>query len=241
MATRAPKPAENIATHIKRYTSTAQILKKAAGIGIGEFGGTLYTNLNGTVQTLKDALENAQNIVNVGTLSSNGGTVTVSEVGNGISHQTTFTLTNVPLTLINADGLNGLGSKIYTFPTGLITVQSASGSVTEKTTSVLASTLNASVTYNWGLGHTTQVNATLATTEQDIIPTTNGSASATINVAGAASSGVRAAAPANFDGRSVAIPVYFNVGVATDSDIDGNATTLWTGVLSITWTFGGTV
>ena len=167
--------------------------------------------------------------------TKNGSTVTVVEYGNGILHQTVLTLTATPLTLRNTQ--QGQGVKVYDFPAGGITILGATGSVAETTTSILADTLNASVTYNWGVGTVTQANGTLATTEQDIIPTTNGTASATINVAGAASGGARITDAANFNGISAAIDAYFNVGIATADDIDADATTTWTGTINITWLF----
>mgnify|MGYP001619742030 FL=1 len=115
---------------------------------------------------------------NTGT--TNGSTVSAVEYGNGIIHQTVLTLAVTPLTLRDVE--LGQGVKIYDFPAGGVTILGATGTVRETTTSALATTLNASVTYNWGVGTTTQANGTLATTEQDIIPTTNGTASATIDV-----------------------------------------------------------
>ncbi len=243
MATRVGNPA--IATYIKRQTSTSQIKRKTRGSGIADVGGVLYVNLGSGVMTLAQALAasiaTTPTTVNVGAVSSNGGTVSAVESGDGINHQTLLTFTALPLTLVSLSTFNGKGSKIYTFPQGVITILGASGSVAETTTSILANTLNLTKTYNWGLGTTTQVNSVLATTEQDIIPTSNGVSSTTINVAGAASSGVRVVAPAVFNGNATAIPVFFNVGVATDADIDANATTLWTGSVRVTWTFNGVV
>lgn len=165
----------------------------------------------------------------------NGSTVTAVERGNGMLHQTVLTLTATPLTLRDTE--QGLGVKIYDFPAGGITILGATGTIAGTTTSTLASTLNASVTYNWGVGTTTQASATLATTEQDIIPTTNGTASATINVAGAAALAARTADAVNFNGTSTAIDAFFNVAVASATDIDGDATTTWTGTINITWIF----
>lgn len=180
-----------------------------------------------------------------GATSNNGAASVVSGMAvseanlGGVYHQTTFTFTAVPLTLL--DATVGLGTQIYTFPQGGITIQAANGSVGETTTSVLASTLNTGVTYNWGVGTVTQANGTLATTEQDLLPTTNGTASATINVAGANSIGVRTSAPASFNGNATAKKAFFNVGIATATDIDGDATTLWTGSIILTWMFNGLV
>lgn len=190
---------------------------------------------SGTTTLTAPLLNAPTTTTNIG--AKNGATVSVVEKGDGVIHQTVFTLTALPLTL--ADATVGAGVKIYDFPEGVITILGASGSIAETTTSTLVSTLNGGVTYNWGVGTTTQANGTLATTEQDIVPTTNGTASATINVAGAASGGARTAAPANFDGGATAKDAYFNVGIATATDIDADATTTYTGTITITWMFNG--
>lgn len=173
---------------------------------------------------------------NNGTLASVTG-LTVSEHSTMGYHRTLFIFTAMPLTLL--DSQNGNGVQIYTFPLGGITIISAMGSVAETTTSTLASTLNASAVCNYGVGTTIQANGTLATTEQDLLTTTNVTASATINVAGAAAVGMRTAAPAGFNGNSAAKAAFFNVGVATATDIDGDATTLWTGSIVLKWLFVG--
>lgn len=166
-----------------------------------------------------------------------GSTVTAVEYGNAFFHQTVLTLTALPLTL--ADATVGAGVKIYDFPLGVVTIIGAVGTVAETTTSTLASTLNTGVTINWGVGSTTQTSATLATTEQDILTVSNLTASATINVAGAAGTKVRTAAPASLDGTATAIDAFFNVAVATATDIDGDATTTYTGQVTINWIWAG--
>ena len=224
----------NIANFIRKYASTSQIKWKTRGAGVGLVDSKLYAKLTsgGAVQLWPDEVR--ASALNVG--AKNGATVSVAEYGfGGFLHQTVFTLTALPLTL--ADATVGAGVKIYDFPLGAITILGATGSVAETTTSAIASTLNSGVTYNWGVGTVTQANGVLATTEQDIIPTSNGTSSTTINVAAAASPGIRVAAPANFNGTSTAIDAYFNVGIATATDIDADATTEWTGTLSVIWLF----
>ena len=187
---------------------------------------------SGTTEVaLHDSSSVGLTTLNVGAV--NGSTVSAVERGNGHLHQTVLTLATTPLTL--ADATVGAGVKIYDFPVGQITVLNASGSVQETTTSALATTLNASVTYNWGVGTTTQASGTLATTEQNIINTTNGTASATINVEAAASSSTQTVAPLAYNGKSTAIDAFFNVGIASATDIDGDATTTWDGTITITW------
>lgn len=183
---------------------------------------------------LKQALYDLVDDLNGSLGATNGATVVASNY-HGSVRQTLLTLTATPLTLVDANV--GAGVKIFTFPEGRILVLGAVGTMAFTTTSVLASTLNTGVTINWGLGSvitTTQASGTLTTTEVDILPSTNATASATINVAGAASNGKLATALA-FDGTTTAIPVNLNVGVATATDIDGDATITIAGTVVLTW------
>ena len=178
------------------------------------------------------------NTLNVGTKT--GSTITVAEYGNGILHQTVFTLTALPLTVLDTG--TGVGQLIYTFPEGGITIMGATGSVAETTTSTLSSTWHSNVAYTWGVGTVTQAaGTTLATTECNILPGTAGTAgvtSTTINVAAVASVAGSVYAATSFKGTGTAIAAFFNVATAA-ADIDGNATTLWTGTITITWLFNG--
>lgn len=161
--------------------------------------------------------------------------VTASERGNGLVHQTVLTLAATPITV--SDTNVGGGTKIYDFPEGRILILGAVSSLAFTTTSALASTLNAGSTINYGVGSvqtTTQASGTLATTQQDLIPTTNATSSATINVAGGTSNG-KLAASAQFDGTGTALDAFLNVGVATATDIDGDATLTASGTVTLTW------
>lgn len=156
----------------------------------------------------------------------------VASESRGIVNKTLLTLTAVGITL--ADAAQGGGVKVYDFPEGRILVLGVVGTLTFTTTSVLASTLNASVTGNWGLGTVVQANGTLATTEQNLIPTTNFTSSATINVAGSTTSKALAAS-AQFDGTTTAVDAFLNVGIAGATDIDGDATITATGTILMHW------
>lgn len=162
--------------------------------------------------------------------AKNGATVTATET-SGIVQKTVLTFTALPLTI--RDTQQGGGVKIYDFPEGRIAFLGATGSIAMTTTSVLASTLNTGVTCNWGVGTTTQANATLATTEQNIVQVANITASATINVAGAASNSFGAATA--IDGTGTAVDAYLNVAVAGATDIDADATVTITGSVTIFW------
>ncbi len=183
-------------------------------------------------KALSDMVDDLNTISTSG--ATTGATVLAAEQ-MGAVHQTLITLNATPLTIV--DAAVGGGVKIYTFPQGRILVLGAVGTMAFTTTSVLASTLNTGVTINWGLGSVitaAQASGTLATTEVDMLASTNATASATINVAGAASNGKLAAA-AQFDGTTTATAVNFNVGVAGATDIDGDATVTVDGTIVLTW------
>lgn len=168
-----------------------------------------------------------------------GATVAVVEYGDAVYHRSSFTFTAFPLTIPNAVAANQAnGAFFYTFPEGRILIHGATGTMAETTTSVLASTLTAAKTCKWGVGSTVGTNATLATTEQDIIPVTSITSSATINVAGAAASAALASA-AQFDGTSTAKKAFLNFSVPTDGDLAGDATITLTGTVVIVWSFLG--
>lgn len=159
--------------------------------------------------------------------------VTVAEKGDGVFHQTVLTLSALPITMRDTE--QGGGAQIYTFPAGRICRLGAIGSIAVTTTSILANTLNAGVTCNWGVGSTTQASATLATTEQDFVNVTAFTSSATINVAGATSTGVGPGVLASLDGTSTSVAAFLNLAVAGATDIDANATVTVSGTITLTW------
>ena len=163
--------------------------------------------------------------------------VTATEKGDGVFKQTVLTLSAVPVTMRDTE--QGGGVQIYTFPAGRICRLGAIGSIAVTTTSVLADTLNAGVTCNWGVGSTTQASATVATTEQDFVNVTAFTSSATIDVAGAIANGVGAGVLASLDGTSTAIKAFLNLAVAGATDIDANATVTVSGTITLTYTVLG--
>lgn len=176
--------------------------------------------------------------LNIGTPATAAG-VTAVEYGDANFHKTVLTLTDVEVAV--SDSNVGGGTKILDFPEGRLLVLGAVASVNFTTTSTLASTLNAGVTLSWGVGTvqtTTQASGTLATTQQDLIPATAATSSATINVAGATASAALASS-AQFDGTTTAKDAYINIGVPTATDIDGDATVKVNGTVTITWVYLG--
>ena len=147
-----------------------------------------------------------------------------------------LTLDNIPQAVVN--GTEYQSTKIYTFPEGRILVLGVTATLRQKTTSVLASTLNASSTGAIALGTAAASNVSLTSTMVDLLPSTAFTSSATINVAGTAVKAALAAS-AQFDGTTTAKPVFLNTAYATTTDVDADATQTISGTVNICWVFLG--
>ena len=158
--------------------------------------------------------------------------VKVKHVAFGPFIQTTLTLDNVAQTVVN--GTEYQGTKIYDFPECRMWVATVVATLQQKTTSVIAGTLNASSTGAIALGTATASATSLASTMVDFLPSTAFTSSATINVAGTAVTAVLAAA-AFFDGTGTAKDLYLNTAFATTGDVDADATQTISGTVVITW------
>jgi len=161
------------------------------------------------------------------------GTISAVEYGDEVYHQTVLTLVDVPVTMRDTE--QGGGVQIYDFPVGRIMHLHGTATIAVTTTSALASTLNAGSTCNYGVGTVTQSNATVATTEQDLVNVEAFTSSATIDVAGADATGVGAGVLASHDGTSTAINAFLNLAVAGATDIDADATVTVSGTVTFTW------
>lgn len=164
------------------------------------------------------------------------GAIVVKQEQFGALYQTTLSLSDVPQAVVN--GTEYQSTLLYTFPEGRLLVLGCTATLAQKTTSTLASTLNASVTGAVSLGTVAASATTLATTMVDLMPSTAFTSSATINVAGTAVSSALAAS-AQFDGTSTAKAMYLNSAYATTADVDGNATQTFTGTVRVTWVWLG--
>ena len=177
-------------------------------------------------------------------LDTRDGTITVPATGNiflkqeqfGAFYQTTLTLVDVPQAVVN--GTEYQSTPLYTFPEGRIFVVGVTATLQQKTTSALASTLNASSTGAISLGTVAASSTTLSGTMVDLLPSTAFTSSATINVAGTAVSAALAAAAA-FDGTSAAKVMRLNTAYATTTDVDADATQTISGTIVATWIFLG--
>lgn len=160
------------------------------------------------------------------------GAIVTKNVQFGPFCQTTLTLNNVGQTIVN--GTEYQGTKIYDFPAGRINVLGVTATLQQKTTSALASTLNASSTGAIALGTVTASATTLATTMVNLMPSTAFTSSATVNVAGTAVSNALAAS-AQFDGTTTPVDVFLNTAFATTANVDADAMQTISGTVVITW------
>lgn len=164
------------------------------------------------------------------------GTITQKIEQFGSLHIIKLTLDNVGQTVVN--GTEYQGTKLMTFPEGRILVLGVTATLRQKTTSALASTLNASSTGAIALGTATASSTTLATTMVDLLPSTAFTSSATVNVPGTAVSAALAAS-AQFDGTSSAKSMYLNTAYATTADVDGDATQTISGTITVSFIYLG--
>lgn len=173
-----------------------------------------------------------QTTAGVGAVAGTG--VAVTEYGDGAIHKTTFTFTDVDLALTdNAGVVAYTGLKIYDFPAGAIMIVGATSDIdlTKSSTGV-----NVDWDGDVGVGTVTATNdASLATTEQNIIPTTATPQAA----AGATTANGQSTATQNavLDGTTTAIDAFLNLLVDdADHDVTGTACNLIAnGTVTITW------
>jgi len=183
--------------------------------------------------------------INVTTQSSIGtlgtpasGTIKATHKVAGREVWSTFTLTDVPLPVVN--GTEYQSQKLFTFPEGRILVFDSVIELYQKTTSDVATTLNASSTGAIALGSAAASNVALTSTMADILPSTALTSSATINVAGSVISAQLDtngdySELVNLDGTSTAIDLYLNNAYATTTDVDADATQVFNGTVIVQW------
>ena len=184
------------------------------------------------------------NLVLGGNLITGSGSVATNEAGavagslatvteeTGIVRKTVITFASRVLALTDvASTVAYVGSKVYDFPEGAIFIL---GAVADLTITKDAAGVDDAFNGDFGVGTVTASNnATLATTEQNIIPTT---------ATPAASSGVTtgrgvSTAAVTLDGTTTPADVYLNILVDDgDQDVTSTPTNLLiTGTLTLVW------
>jgi len=159
------------------------------------------------------------------------GAASAVEYGDGVSHQTVITITNVSLVI--ADGAFDDGEKVYDFPEGRILIEGVTANLISSITANFNAAANDKFVMAAGTT-TTSVSGdgALQTTEVDILPSTqNDTVSGTVT---AFTNGIALAASAQFDGTGTAKDVFVNMGIPAANDSGANTNTV-TGTITITW------
>lgn len=167
--------------------------------------------------------------VDVGTASGTG--VVATEYGNGVVHKTVLTLTaaQIPTTDATTAGASG-GLKVYTFPEGVIQVLGASYNLTTARVSTGLATTAAMVGSLGTVSALTEGDATLTSTEADIIASTTGTLTA-----GAGSFKKHGSINTTaFDGHTTPVPVWLNTAVV-DAGTSANDALACTGTITLSW------
>lgn len=167
--------------------------------------------------------------------AANGTGVAAVEYGEGDGiHKTVLTFTDHAIALTDEAGVVAYGgSKVYDFPAGAIYVL---GAVSDVDLTKSSAGVNVDWDGDFGVGTATAGNdATLATTEQDIIPTTATPQAS----AGATTANGQSTATENkvHDGTTTAKDVYFNL-LVDDADHDVTTTAcnlILNGTLTLLW------
>jgi len=144
--------------------------------------------------------------------------------------KTVITLTAFPVTVANTSGASFGGGKIYDFPEGRIGVLGCIASLTFTWT---GTTIAAAGSGDFSIGSTVTADATLATTEVNILPST---AMLDPFVLGVGTGSGALAAAAQIDGTTTPVDAILNL-IIDDADVSdaGSAIVLVTGTITITW------
>ena len=168
----------------------------------------------------------------VGIGAKNGATVTATEGGNDIIHKTTLTLASTPVTVANTTGASFGGVKLYDWPAGRILVHGVTASLGFVWT---GEDIAQDGSGDYSLGTTITADATLGTTDVDLLPST-AMTDPFVSGVGAATANALAAA-AQFDGTATAKDANLNI-IIDDVDVADGASdvVLASGTVVITWT-----
>lgn len=179
------------------------------------FNGTAYQDVGGATDTPG---------------AKNGSAVSVAEAGS-VVHKTVLTLADLSVTMTDAGAAGCHGShKLYDFPEGNILILGGSCNLT---TLAGAGGIadGAALVGAVGTAAVGTNNATLTTTEADIIPSIAGTLT---SGAGALAGESTTALIAAFDGTATAKDAYLNLAVP-DADSSASDTVAVSGTITIVW------
>ena len=199
---------------------------------------------NEQMSTLLDTHETEISTIqgaNTGNVGAAAGTGVVAvETGYGDYKTTVLTLTNTPIVLVDNAGVVAHGGlKVYDFPLGLVYVQAC---VLNAATTLSAAGVDATWEGDVGVGTVVaDTGNTLASTEQNIIPTTEiAAAVASVGICDCVST---ASEHVIFDGTGGAIDVYINM-LVDDANHDVTSTPtniILNGTMRLNWIYMGDI
>lgn len=163
--------------------------------------------------------------------AKNGATVTAAETVLGDVHKTVLTMASTPITLTDEGGVGQYGGvKLYDFPAGNIQIL---GAILDASITLLTPFID-TAEGDVGIGTTavTDGNA-LATTEQNIIPTT--AIAALVSKVGPIDAISATASQIQLNGTATAIDAYINVRIDDDAAHATTASNLISGTLTLYW------
>lgn len=165
-------------------------------------------------------------VFGAGTAAGTG--VVASERGDSNVHKTILTLTNTPVVVADSGGANGGfgGLKIYDFPEGNILILGATSDLNTAATGGIGAT--AALVGSLGTAIEAS-NATLDSTQANVMPSTSGTLTASAGTLDGQSTGT-----AIVDGTATAADLIVNIGVP-DADISANGQVTLTGTITIVW------
>lgn len=181
---------------------------------------------------------------NVGAVAATSSAyVTANEYGDHLVHQTLFSYAGLPVVTGNTTGASFGSRQIYDFPAGRIAIVSNLAYfnlITFNTAAGSDGDIAGAGSGDYGMGTTATADATIATTDVDLLPST---AMLDPFVAGVGRSNVGSAlaAMAQFDGTTTAVDMFLNV-IIDDADVADAAASdsvFFTGWSRCTWLWLG--
>ena len=181
---------------------------------------------------------------NVGAIASASQSyVTAEEGGNAYDHHTILNFAALPVVTGNTTGASFGSKQVYTFPAGRILIKGVTAyfsTITFNTAAGADGDIAGAGSGDYSMGSTATADATLATTDVDLLPSTAMLDPFVVGV-GRSNVGSALAASAQFDGTSTALSAYLNV-IIDDADVSDAAASdnvYFTGAVRVSWTWLG--